>query len=68
MQVIATDRGFDGLKVRDIGDTFEMPEGSKAKWFEAVDKTTPEAKVEKPKSKAAKTHSEASKQFEGEIA
>lgn len=33
MQVIATAVGFDGLALRQPGETFEMPEGARATWF-----------------------------------
>lgn len=70
MQVIANRRGFDGLKTREEGEEFAMPEGSKATWFDSVEKpqaapaTVPGAKA---KGKA-KTASEASAEFEDEIA
>lgn len=32
MEVIATKMGYHG-KLRDPGDTFDVPEGSKATWF-----------------------------------
>lgn len=37
MKMIATARGFDGKRIREAGDEFEMPEGTKAStWFEPV--------------------------------
>ena len=35
MKVIATKQGYFG-KLRDVGDEFEVPEGSKASWFQPV--------------------------------
>lgn len=59
MEVVATKEGFDGIRVRQPGETFEMPDGATSTWFEAH-----EAEHEvKPKGKAggkgrAKTLSE----------
>ena len=39
MRVIATKPGFDGRKVRQPGEEFDMPEGSKGSWFAQVQKT-----------------------------
>ena len=36
-QVIAVGVGFDGIVVRNPGDTFEMPDGVVAGWFRSVD-------------------------------
>ncbi|HEX7386246.1 MAG TPA: hypothetical protein VF285_03085 [Castellaniella sp.] len=36
MQVTATERGYHG-KLRESGDVFDVPTGSKAKWFAPVD-------------------------------
>lgn len=41
MQVIATKRGYDGIKVRDEGEEFTMPNGATGSWFKP--------KVEAPK-------------------
>ena len=47
MKVTATKQGFDGKRVRQPGESFDMPEGSKASWF------VPAQKVEdKPKDEA----------------
>lgn len=48
MKVIATKTGFDGKRVRNVGDEFEMPEGSKGSWFVPAQK----AEVKKPKTPA----------------
>lgn len=39
--VIATGLGYDGLQIRNTGDTFDMPEGSAGSWFEPVAETKP---------------------------
>lgn len=44
MRVIATDTGFDNLAIREPGDIFEMPDGSKAPWFEPYDEPKPSGK------------------------
>ena len=36
MKVIATKQGYFG-KLRAVGDEFEVPEGSKASWFQPVE-------------------------------
>lgn len=36
MRVIATDVGYDNVVVREVGEEFDMPEGSKAPWFKPV--------------------------------
>ena len=36
MKVVATKRGYDGVKVREEGEEFEMPEGSKGSWFKPL--------------------------------
>lgn len=36
MEVIATSKGYHG-KLREIGDKFEVPNGSKASWFAPVE-------------------------------
>ena len=38
MKVIATKQGYFG-KLRDVGDEFEVPEGSKASWFQPVEQS-----------------------------
>jgi len=50
MKVIALKQGYFG-KLREPGDKFEVPDGSKASWFEPVDVVKQEAK---PSSKSAK--------------
>ncbi len=45
MQVKALENGFhDGRRVR-MGQTFEVPDGTKAKWFEPVDAAKPGKKA-----------------------
>ncbi len=36
MKVVATKRGYDNVVVREEGEEFEMPEGSKGSWFTPV--------------------------------
>ena len=44
MKVIATKQGYFG-KLRDVGDEFEVPEGTKGSWFKPVEVADePEAK------------------------
>ena len=43
MKVIATKQGYFG-KLRDVGDEFEVPEGTKGSWFKPVPADEPEAK------------------------
>lgn len=65
MRVIAKSIGFDNVKVREIGDEFDMPlpEGyvfTEHDWFEPVDKPAKPAKAEKAKAdKPPRTMSEA---------
>ena len=46
MRVRAIETGFDNLAIRNPGDVFDMPEGSKAPWYEPVED---EAKAKKAK-------------------
>jgi len=46
MKVIATARGYDNTVLREVGEEFTMPEGSKGSWF--IPKPA-EAKAAKPK-------------------
>ena len=47
MKVIALKQGYFG-KLREPGDKFDVPDGSKASWFEPVDSAKQEAKPSKP--------------------
>lgn len=52
MQVVALERGFFG-SLYEPGDTFEVPDGSKASWFEKVEGGTsvppePTADIQEP--------------------
>jgi hypothetical protein len=49
MKVTATKAGFDGRRLRQPGETFDMPDGSKATWFVPAQK----AEDKKPKDDAA---------------
>jgi hypothetical protein len=53
MRVVATKQGYDNIKLREVGEEFEMPEGAKGSWFVPVAKAK---KAEaKDKSKAEPT-------------
>ena len=54
MRVTATKQGFDGRRLRQAGETFDMPEGSKGSWFVPAHKAEDKPQAEaKPGSKAA---------------
>jgi len=36
-KVIATDRGYDNLVVREPGDVFDMPDDATGSWFKPVE-------------------------------
>lgn len=36
MRVVAIKEGYDNIKLREVGEEFEMPEGAKGKWFVPV--------------------------------
>lgn len=55
MKVIATATGFDGKKVRNAGDEFEMPDKSKASWFVPVESEKPEKKAKTESESESKT-------------
>jgi predicted NUDIX family NTP pyrophosphohydrolase len=63
MRVIATNVGYDNIKLREPGEEFEMPDGAKGSWF------VPVGEVKKAKPKQAKadpaTLSEIGKQLDG---
>lgn len=48
MKVIANTTGFDGKQVRVAGDAFDMPDGSKARWFD----TAPDGESAEPVAEA----------------
>lgn len=54
MQVVATEKGYFGA-LREAGDSFDVPDGSRASWFKPVE-TSAEKPVETPapKGRAAK--------------
>ena len=57
MKVIATKRGFDNVTIREEGDEFDMPNGSKGSWFKPVGK--PDKKSEQvEKTEADKTEAD----------
>ena len=47
MKVIATKQGYFG-KLREPGDEFEVPEGSKSSWFDPVEKQAEKKRSAKP--------------------
>lgn len=47
MKVIATKQGYHG-RLREPGDVFDVPEGSRASWFAPADKAADPDKAEKP--------------------
>ena len=51
MKVIATKRGYDGVVVREEGEEFEMPDGSKASWFLPTEGSKPARAKPKPDPK-----------------
>lgn len=60
MRVIATNRGYDNITTREIGDEFDMPDGATGSWFVPKDAPAKPAKAEKAKAdKQPKTMSEA---------
>lgn len=59
MKVIATTIGFDGKRVRQAGDVFDMPDGSKAAWFAPVVEPETEAVAEPKPAKAKKSEASA---------
>ena len=50
MKVIAIAVGYDNLAVRQVGDEFDMPDGSSAPWFKPA-----EGDTKGPKKSKAKT-------------
>ncbi len=56
MKVVATQKGYFGGQVREPGDEFDAPEGSKASWFKPV----PAAEPVEPVKKAGKGSKSAS--------
>lgn len=48
MKVIATELGFYGSRRRP-GEVFEIPDGTKGKWFVPVDKAKPKGKAKEDK-------------------
>lgn len=51
MKVIASKQGYFG-KLREPGDTFDVPDGSKASWFAPVDAAAKNAKRAEKAEKA----------------
>ena len=51
-QVIAVGVGFDGIVVRNPGDTFGMPDGVVADWFRSADQGALQPKALPPQTTA----------------
>lgn len=56
MLVRATERGFDNVKLREVDEEFDMPEGATGSWFTPVD-GSPSETAARP-AKAAKKRDE----------
>lgn len=61
MRVKATAMGFHGGFRRRVGDVFEVPDGSKAKWFVPADDARSDDKPKGRKKAAPETLSEITK-------
>lgn len=52
MRVIATQRGYDNLALREEGEEFDMPDGSEAHWFKPVpEQPAPEEVADKKRKR-----------------
>lgn len=51
MKVIATKLGYFG-KLRDVGDEFEVPDGTKGSWFQPVEQKANGKGGKKPEAQA----------------
>lgn len=59
MRVIATARGFDNIKTREVDEEFDMPDGAEGTWFRTLDEpAAAPAKAAGKTTKAPKTLSE----------
>ncbi|WP_422096890.1 hypothetical protein [Variovorax sp.] len=54
VRVIATETGYDGSKLREPGEEFDMPEDATGTWFEPVDEKKGKAD-DKPLTGGSKT-------------
>ena len=62
MKVKATAIGFDNLVIRNEGDVFELPDGSKGAWFEPVlDKQAQQQDKQKAQQQGKQTSAPVSK-------
>ena len=52
MKVVATAMGFDG-QLRQIGDEFEVPDGTKGSWFQPVEQKANGKGGKKPEAPAS---------------
>ena len=62
MKVIATAIGYDNLAVRQVGDEFDMPDGSTAPWFKPVEGDT-KGPLKSGKGKAGKSDQDETEQI-----
>ena len=51
MKVIATKQGYFG-KLRDVGDEFEVPDGTKGSWFQPIEQKANGKGGKKPEAQA----------------
>lgn len=65
MFVTATGVGFDGLVIRQPGETFQMPAGSKASWF-VPHEDEPQEPQEPVKRGPGRPKKEAEKEVDGD--
>jgi len=57
MQVIATAPGYDNVKVREVDEVFEMPDGATGDWFTPLEVVKAQAATHKlGKKKAVEPH------------
>ena len=64
MRVSATQRGYDNIVVREVGEEFDMPDGASDVWFTPVVEVQPVEAPKTAKAKAAKVEV----QLEGDLA
>ena len=51
MRALAIERGYDGAVLREPGDSFEMPDGSRGSWFVECDEDGNPLKPLEPKKR-----------------
>ena len=50
MQVIATAPGYDSIKVREVDEIFDMPDGATGEWFVPLEVAQKAAKAKSAKA------------------